>query len=186
MLAPDEGCHAHRARCLEAADVLRLAQHRPHGDGRPKTFQDLRPQRLQLERAAQQSPRRLCDHKASRFGQRLQSRGQIGRLADDGLFLRRALSDKVADHNDPRGDADADLEIFVRPRFELRDDGRDVEASPYRPLGVVLMGLGIAEIDEDAVAHVLRHEPAEALHGLGDTLLISGNDLAEVFRVHAG
>jgi hypothetical protein len=121
----------------------------PHGDGRPKTFRDPRPQRLQLERAAQQSPRRLCDHKASRFGQRLQSRGQIERLADDGLFLRRALSDKVADHNDPRGDTDADLEIFVRPRFELRDDGRDVEASPYRPLGVVLMGLGIPDPSQD-------------------------------------
>jgi hypothetical protein len=79
--------------------------------------------------------------------------------------LRRALSDKVADHNDPRGDADADLEIFVRPRFEPRDDGRDVEAGPNRPLGVVLMGLRIAEIYEDAVAHVLRYEPAEALHG---------------------
>ena len=56
----------------------------------------------------------------------------------------------------------------------------------HRSLGVVLMRLGIPEVDEDAVAHVLRHEPAEALHGLRDALLIGRNDLAEVFRVHAG
>ena len=47
------------------------------------------------------------------------------------------------------------------------------------------MGLRVAEVDEHAVAHVFRHEPAEALHGLGDALLIGGNDLAQVFRVHA-
>ena len=40
------------------------------------------------------------------------------------------------------------------------------------------MRLRIAEIDEHAVAHVLRHEPAEALHSLGDAFLIGGNDLA--------
>ena len=55
---------------------------------------------------------------------------------------------------------------------------------PYRPLCVVLMGLRIAEVHQHAVAHVLRYEPAEALHGLGDALLIGGNDLAEVLRVH--
>ena len=42
----------------------------------------------------------------------------------------------------------------------------------HGPLGVVLVGLGIAEVDKDAVAHVLRDETAEALHGLGDALLI--------------
>ena len=47
------------------------------------------------------------------------------------------------------------------------------------------MGLRIAEIDEHPIAHVLRDEPSEALHSLGDALLISGNDLAQVFRVHA-
>ena len=46
------------------------------------------------------------------------------------------------------------------------------------------MGLRVAEIDQHAVAHVLRYEPAEALHGLGDALLVGGNDLAQVLRVH--
>ena len=60
-----------------------------------------------------------------------------------------------------------------------------LQPRPHRPLGVVLMGLRIAEIDEHAVAHVFRHEPAEALHGLGDAFLIGRNDLAQVLRVHA-
>jgi hypothetical protein len=47
------------------------------------------------------------------------------------------------------------------------------------------MGLGIAQIHEHTVAHILRDEAPEATHGLCDTLLISRNDLAEVFRVHA-
>ena len=37
-----------------------------------------------------------------------------------------------------------------------------LQARPHRPLGVILMRLRIAEVDEDAVAHVLRDEAAEA------------------------
>ena len=36
------------------------------------------------------------------------------------------------------------------------------------PLCIVLMGLGISEVHQHAVAHVLGHEPAETLHSLGD------------------
>ena len=32
----------------------------------------------------------------------------------------------------------------------------------HGPLGVVLVGLRVAEVDEDTVAHVLRDEAAEA------------------------
>ena len=55
----------------------------------------------------------------------------------------------------------------------------------HGPLCVVLVRLRIAEVDQDTVAHVFRHEATEALHGLGDALLIGRNDLAQVFRVHA-
>jgi hypothetical protein len=43
-------------------------------------------------------------------------------------------------------------------------------------LCVVLMGLGIPEVDQDPVAHELRYEAAEATHGLGDALLIGRNE----------
>jgi hypothetical protein len=38
-----------------------------------------------------------------RRGQGLQSGGEVGRLADDRLFLHRALADQVADHHQPGG-----------------------------------------------------------------------------------
>ena len=54
-----------------------------------------------------------------------------------------------------------------------------LQPCPHSPLCVVLMGLGVTEIHQDTVAHVLRNEPAEALHGLRNALLIGRNDLAE-------
>ena len=36
------------------------------------------------------------------------------------------------------------------------------------------------------IAYVLSYEAAEALHGLSDTLLVAADNLAKVFRVHAG
>ena len=158
MLAPYEGRQALGLRRLKAADVLRLTQDRPGGNRRVEAFQGSRSKRLQLERAAQEPPRGLGDHHGARLGQRLQSRRQIGRFADDGLFLRRAPSDKIADHNDPSGDADADLEIFIRARFELRDDRRHVEAGPDRALGVLLVGAREAEIGQHAIAHEFGDE----------------------------
>jgi hypothetical protein len=41
-------------------------------------------------------------------------------------------------------------------------------------------------VNQHTIAHILRYEPAEALHGLGNRLLIGGNDLAQVLWVHAG
>ena len=71
-------------------------------------------------------------------------------------------------------------------RLEPAHRRDQLQPRPHRPLGVILMGLRIAEIDEHAVAHVFGHEATEAAHGLGDAFLIGRNDLAQVLRVHAG
>ena len=68
--------------------------------------------------------------------------------------------------------------------LERTDSTNQLQPSPHRLRGVVLMGLRIAEIDQHAVAHIFGHEPTEALHGLGDTFLIGRNDLAQIFGVH--
>ena len=39
-------------------------------------------------------------------------------------------------------------------------------------LCVVFVGLGVTEVDHNAIPHVLRHEASEALHGLCDALLV--------------
>ena len=114
----------------------------------------------------------------------LQTCREVRRLADNRLLLSSTRSDQIADHDQPGGNADAGLQwsTGLQPTHRLDQ----LQPRPYRPLGIVLMGLRIAEVDQHAVAHVLRHEPAEALHGLGDALLIGRNDLAQVLRVHTG
>ena len=115
----------------------------------------------------------------------LQARREVRRLADDRLLLRRARADQIADHDQPGRDADAGLQAtraVLSPAHRLDQ----LQPRPHRPLGVVLMGLRIAEIDQHAVAHVFGHEAAEAAHGLGDAFLIGRNDLAQVLGVHAG
>jgi hypothetical protein len=66
--------HRLRPRCLKSADVLRLALDRPGGHWHIEAFEGLRSERPQLERPAEQPPRRFSDHDAVRFGQGLQSR----------------------------------------------------------------------------------------------------------------
>jgi hypothetical protein len=70
----------------------------------------------------------------------------------------------------------------MRPEFAQRP--YQFQPSPYRSLGVVLMGLRISKIDEYAVTQILRHEPAETTHDLSGASVIGRNDLAQVLRVH--
>jgi len=47
------------------------------------------------------------------------------------------------------------------------------------------MSLRVAEIDQHAIAHVFRDKSTVALHRFCDTFLISRDELAQVFGVHA-
>ena len=138
---------------------------------------------LKLEQIAEELSRALGDDHAVRLGNALQARRKVRRLADDCLLLRSARPDQVADDHQPGRNADTGLQGRVGLQATYCRD--QLQPRPHRSLGVVLVRLRIAEVDQDAVAHVLRYEAAEATHGLGDALLIGRNDLAEVFRVHA-
>jgi hypothetical protein len=70
--------------------------------------------------------------------------------------------------------------------FETAYRRDQLQPCTHGSLCVVLVGVGIPEVDQHPIAHVLRNEAAEALNGLGDALLVSRSYLAEVFRVHAG
>jgi hypothetical protein len=105
------------------------------------------------------------------FRNALQACRKVRRLAYDGLLLRSTRPDQITDYHQSRCDADTGLEVRV--------------GCADCPLCVVFVCLGIPEIHEHPIAHVLRYEPAKAANGLGDALLIGRKDLAEVFRVHA-
>ena len=131
---------------------------------------------LKIKEATKQFPSALGDYDRVRVGKCLQARREVGCLADDATLLRLSRSDQVADHDEPSRDADTALERTGCLQCANRCD--QLQSGPHRPFGVVLVGLRIAEVHQHAVAHVLRDEPAEAPHSLGDALLIGGNDLA--------
>ena len=142
------------------------------------------PQVLQLEQIAEKLARGLGNDRSIRLGDPLQARREVRRLADYATLLRLSRPDQVANYDQASGNADTGLQRSIRLEAGHRRD--QLQPRPDRPLGVVLMGLGIAEIDQCAVAHVFRHEAAETAHGLGNASLISRNDLAQVLRVHTG
>ena len=91
-----------------------------------------------LEQIADQPAGARGDDYRVRLRQGLQPGGEVRRLPDDRLLLRRALPDQIADDDQPGGNPDARLEL----------DGFDIEATdgvdraqprPHRPLGIVLM-----------------------------------------------
>jgi hypothetical protein len=53
----------------------------------------------------------------------------------------------------------------------------------YRTLGVVLVSPRIAKVYEHTIAHLLRHKSVQAVDNIA--FVIGGQDVAQVFRVHA-
>ena len=112
----------------------------------------LRPKVLELEEIAEKSSRAFGDDDHVRLGDTLQARRKVRRLADHAALLRLTRSDEVADDDQAGCNADAGLLGSMRLERSHRRD--QLEPSPYRPLGVVLMGVRIAKIHEDTVAHI--------------------------------
>ena len=55
--------------------------------------------------------------------------------------------------------------------------------APDRPLGIVLMRLRVAEIDQNAIAHVLGDKAIEAPDGIRDGAVICADDLAQILGI---
>jgi hypothetical protein len=152
-------------------------------------------ERAQREAVAEQPARGGGDHHRAGLGQSLQPGGQVRRLADHRLLLRRTFAEQVADHHQAGGDADAHLELVPgRPpaqggrsgdggHVEPPDRGDDVEAGADGALGIVLVGAGKAKINQHAVAHVFGDETVEAANRRRDTLVISADHRAQLFGI---
>jgi len=120
----------------------------------------MRPEILDLEQCADLPAGALGNNERARLGQHLQPGRQVRRLADDPAFLRRAGTDQVADDDEPAGNPEPHSQLFRRGQAADRlDDG---EPGAHRPLGVVLMRLGIAEIDQHPVAHIFGEQSRQS------------------------
>ena len=88
----------------------------------------LRAKVVKLKQVAHELSRALCNHDAVRLRNALQARGKVRRLAHDGLLLRSARSDQVADNHQTRCDADARLQ----GRVGLQPPTAATNSSPAR------------------------------------------------------
>src|SRR5262249_46725702 len=148
------------------------------------TLEAPHPKVIELEETAEKSPRAFGDDDHVRFGDALQARRKVRRLAYHAALLRLTRWDQVPDHADSGCNTDPDL--LRSMRLEPSNSRNQLKPSPYGSLGVILMGMRIAKVHEDTTPHISGDEPAEVVHGLGDAFLIGRNDLSQVLRVHAG
>ena len=139
---------------------------------------------------AEHRARGRADDDLVRLRQCLQTRRQVRRLADDRGLRCGSFADLVADDHRPGGDADPHRELDPgRPAdcgIQLRHRIDDIETRPHRALGLVLMGARVAEIDEDAVAHVLRNKAVVAPDRRAAPVLERRDDIAQILGVHPG
>ena len=183
VLAADKTGQPAAPHRFEAALGCRHPRDRPGLDRLGETLDLVPAERAQLEPIANQPARGRGDHHRGGLGQRLQSRGQVRRLADHRLLLCGTFADEIADHDQPGGDADADLELAASGCVEPSDIGADVEAGAHRALGIVFVGARIAEINQHAVAHVFGDEPVEAAHRFRCAAVIGADHLAQLLGI---
>ena len=99
------------------------------------------------------------------------------------MLLGRADADEVADHDKPGGDADAHLQGNAGGGLELRHRLDQRKPGPDGAFGVMLDGLGIAEIGQYPVANVPGDETAGTGDEIGAAAVVRADDLAHVLGV---
>ena len=123
------------------------------------------------------------DDDAAWLRQGLEPRGQIGRLADDASFARLALAHQFADDDEAGGDARAHFERDAAiagksvHRFQQREGGA------HGAFRVVLMGPGIAEIDQRAVAHQFGDIAVEARNRSRKRAMERADQITHIFWI---
>src|SRR5262249_50300874 len=133
-------------------------------------FEVLRSKVLKLKEVAHELPSALRNDYAVRLRNCLQACRKVRCLADDCLLQRSARADQITDDHKPCGNAYARLKWRVG--LQAAHSRYQLQPSAHGTLCVVLVRLRVTEIDKGTVAHVLRDEPAEALHGVGDAFLV--------------
>ena len=138
---------------------------------------------LDLKQRTDLSPGAVGNDQRARPGQRLQTGGEVWRLADHAVLLRCAGADQIANHDKASGDAKPHVQRLWCGEPADRVDDREPAAG--RALGIVLMRLGIAEINEHAIAHVLGDKTAKAADGVGNAAMGGADDLAQILGIEA-
>ena len=146
-----------------------------------KALQILEPKIIQLEDRSDQPARALRDHDRVRFSQSLKSSGEIRPLAQNLIITRRSRSDKITHDHKAGGNAQPHLKRL--PALHEPDRLDHCQAGAHGLLRIVLIGVRVTEVDEDAVAHTTADKATEPGHDLGNALLVGADHLLKVFDV---
>jgi hypothetical protein len=130
-----------------------------------------------------ESARARADQHCPRIRQRLQARGEVWRLPDDGLLRCGPINQELADNDSARRDADANLQRDISADPEIRDGVNESEPGAYALFRIILLRSRIAKISEHAVAHVARDHALVAADNLGDAGVIRRDHPPHVFRI---
>ena len=95
---------------LEAAFRGTRPQRRPGPRRTGNALEVLGAQVLEFEEIAEQPARALGDDDHVGFGDHLQPRGKVGRVADDAALLRLSRSEEIADDDQPGRDPDPHMQ----------------------------------------------------------------------------
>ena len=99
----------------------------------------------------------------------------------------RRAAPHVAHHHQPGMDPQAHGQLHPlllrQAGIELAQGLDHPQPGPHRPLGVIFVRQGIAEVDQQAIAEILGDMPLKAGDHLGAGVLIGPHHLAQVFRV---
>src|SRR6516162_5256237 len=182
LVAADQWCDP-RTQCFEAADDPALADHTPGTLWLGKARERLGPEILDIEQRAELSPGAVGNDQGARPRQRLQAGGEVWRLADHAPLLRGTSTDQIANDDEASGDTNPHVQRLLCGEPADRVDDREPGASGA--LGIVLMRLGIAEINEHAVAHIFGDKTAKAGDRVSHTAMVGADDLAQILRIEA-
>jgi hypothetical protein len=134
-----------RMQCFEAAFDQRWSQDSPGSHRLGDALDVFGSEVLKIEQIAEKFARALRDDDHVRFGDALQTRGNIRGLTDNRLLLSGTRSDQVANDDQAGGNTHSRLQRSIG--LQLAYCHNQFQSNPYRPLRVIFMGLGIAEVD---------------------------------------
>ena len=113
----------------------------------------------------------------------LQASGQVRSLSDDHLLLRQLLADGVTDDDHAGCNSNPHLQRLPGREQELTDLRHEIKPSPHGAFSIVLVRLGVAEIDKESVAHESGDIPAHLSDHRGARTLESADHVAQVLGI---
>jgi hypothetical protein len=158
-----------------------LPENAVHQHWRRTPLERLRTQVVAREEALHQSIGGGADHHRVGCGDPLQPRRQVRCLAECQLFVSRPRS-HLTHHDQASVDTQAhgqpDTVLLYQTHVELLQSLQYPKSSPHGALRIVLVRQGIAKIDQQPIAQILRDMPLKAANHLGAGGLIGAHHLA--------